>query len=148
MIQHIYNIFFVNFCNKKFRVQWTLYVKELRRIENWNMRPCTNVLNRIIQSVSLQRSTRAYQRNIWKGVQELLIFDVTQSVKKHFFAKCLTVDVVYATYALFAVDAISEKLYAYALNNSQWSLSKLLIPKYERFSIRKDRSLKWKNVKW
>ena len=148
MIQHIYNIFFVNFCNKKFRVQWTLYVKELRRVENWNMRPCANVSNRIIQSVSLRRSTRAYQRNIWKGVQELPIFWCDAKCEKHFFAKCLTVDVVYATYALFAVDAISEKLYAYALNNSQWSLSKLLIPKYVRFSIRKDRSLKWKNVKW
>ena len=133
MIQHIYNIFFVNFCNKKFRVQWTLYVKELRRVENWNMRPCANVSNRIIQSVSLRRSTRAYQRNIWKGVQELPIFWCDAKCEKHFFAKCLTVDVVYATYALFAVDAISEKLYAYALNNSQWSLSKLLIPKYVRF---------------
>ena len=133
MIQHIYNIFFVNFCNKKFRVQWTLYVKELLRVENWNMRPCANVSNRIIQSVSLRRSTRAYQRNIWKGVQELPIFWCDAKCEKHFFAKFLTVDVVYATYALFAVNAISKKLHAFALNNSQWSLSKLLIPKYVRF---------------
>ena len=101
------------------------------------MRPCAScrseyISNRIIQSVSLRKLTRVYQifEKVFKNFK---LFDVTQSVKKHFFAKCLTVDVVYATYALFAVNAISKKLHAFALNNSQWSLSKLLIPKYVRF---------------
>ena len=42
----------------------------------------------------------------------------------------------YANYALYAVHVISEKLYAYAIDN----LSKIFIPKCERFSIQMDRN--------
>ena len=45
----------------------------------------------------------------------------------------------YAIYALYAVHVISLKLYAYAIIDND--LSKIIIPKRKRFSIRMDRNI-------